>query len=201
MIISTYPQRSPEWHKERLGLPTASCFHKIITTTGNPSTQAEKYLYELVGEYLSGRPTERFVTHKMRMAVEREPDARLFYELIYDVEVQEVGLCYKDEQKRFGYSPDGLILEDGLLEIKDAEPHIQAIRLDKGWNKKDHWQQIQGGLFVSDRKWCDLMSYCEGMKPIIIRFERDEKFISKLDAALDKFCMELAMLVRKLKGV
>ena len=69
MIISPYAQRTPEWHKERLGLPTASCFEKIITTTGQISKQREKYLYELTGETLSGRPTERFVTNKMKAAI------------------------------------------------------------------------------------------------------------------------------------
>ena len=200
MIISPHPQRSPEWHQERLGLPTASCFEKIVTVKGEPSKQREKYLYELAGEILSGRPTDRYVTHKMQMAVEREPDARTLYELVHDVEVQEVGLCYRDRYKKYGCSPDGLIDEDGLLEIKDAEPHIQVMRLDKGWSKADHWQQIQGGLFVSKRKWCDLMSYCPEIEPLIIRFKTNKPFIEKLAYELGRFCKELSLIVEKLNG-
>lgn len=199
MIISPYPQRSKEWLAERLGLPTASCFEKIVTTKGEISKTRKTYLYELVGEKKTGRPASRFVSAKMKAAAEREPDARIRYGLIYDVEVQEVGLCYRDEQKRYGYSPDGLIGEDGTLEIKDAEPHIQVMRFDVGWPEYEHKQQVQGGLFITDRKWCDLMSYCEGMEPIIIRYYRDEEFISKLEISLNLFCSELAMYINKLR--
>jgi len=198
MIISPNPQRSKEWHQERLKLPTASCFEKIVRMDGSPSKTQKPYLYELVGEAKTGRPAKRFVTAKMKEAVKREPEARAVYELINDVEVQEVGLCYKNTQKKYGASPDGLVGENGIIEIKDAEPHIQVQRMDVGWPKREHWQQIQGGLFVTDRKWCDLMSYCENMEPIIIRYYRDEDFIKKLEIELDLFCIKLIMLIKRI---
>lgn len=201
MIISEHSQKSNGWHKERLGLPTASCFHKIITTRGNPSEQRKKYLYELAGEHLTGRPTDRYVSRQMMEKAEREPDSRLLYEIIHDVEIQEVGFCYQNEQKMFGASPDGLIDPDGGFESKDAEPHIQVMRISQNWNGMEHFQQVQGGMFVCERKWWDLQSYCEGMTPIIIRFKRDPVFIKKLEAELIKFCFELAMIVKKIRGI
>ena len=200
MIISPHPQRSKEWFQERLALPTASEFEKIVTTKGKPSESATKYLYELVGEYQTKRNTERFVSPKMRRAAEREPEAREMYQLITGNEVQEVGLCWKDEQKRFGASPDGLVDSEGGFETKDAEPHIQVMRFIEKWNGMEHWTQCQGGMLVCGRKWWDLQSYCEGMEPIIIRIWRNEEFIKKLEVELINFSDRLFSLIRKIKG-
>ena len=200
MLLLDCKQRSTEWDDMRLGIPTASEYHKIVTTKGEPSEQRQKYLYELVGERLTGRPTDRFASYKMKKATEREPTVRVFYELLYDIEVQEIGFIY-GEGLRYGYSPDGLIGENGLIELKDAEPHVQAMRLDKGWKGREHFQQIQGGLFCSKREWCDLVSFCEAMKPIIIRYERDEAFIAKLEAELVAFCDRLEEITEKLRAL
>ena len=200
MIISPHEQRSPEWLEERLGLPTASCFELIVDTKGNRSKSAEKYMLELAGEAITRRQAERFVSWKMLKAAEREPDARNFYQLCTGNEVREVGLCYLNEHKMFGASPDGLIDPDGGFETKDAEPHIQITRLLKGWSRADHFQQCQGGMLVCERSWWDLQSYCEGMDPVNIHYERDEPFIKKLEVELEKFSFELALIIKKLKG-
>lgn len=198
MIESIYPQRSDEWFQERLGLPSASHFGEIVTTQGKPSKQRDKYMYELAGERLTGRRMERFVTQKMRGAVEREPQARAFFELYTGHTIRETGICYINDAKRFGASPDGLIDPDGGLELKDAEPHVQLERLHKGWSKADHFQQVQGCLWICERNWWNLMSYCDGLEPVIIPFERDEKFISILAVEVEQFCNELEQLVARL---
>jgi len=203
MIISPNLQDTDEWILERIGLPTASDFEKIITMTGKPSKTQQAYALELAGEIITGRPALRFVTAKMKRAKEREPIARMTYEAIFDVEVMQTGICYKDEFKKYGYSPDGLvggIDGEGNLEIKDAEPHIQLMRILEGWPSYEHYQQIQGGLFITERKWCDLMSYCEGIEPLVIRFFRDEPFIEALEKELDEFCFKLYAIVRALKN-
>jgi len=200
MIISPHPQRSPEWFQERLGLPTASNFKRILSPkTAKKSESKEGYLNELAGEIQSGRTTERYVSYKMKLASEREPKARAQYEFMFDVDVQEVGLCYKDASKMYGMSPDGLIGEPGGFETKDAEPHIQTERLRYGWDEKAHYPQVQGGLLVSGREWWDVMSFCEGMTPIIHRIYRDEPYIARLEEELHSFCFELAGIVKKLK--
>lgn len=202
MIISPHKQGSPEWIKERLGLPTASKFAEIITTKGNPTSEDRriKYLDKLAGEYVTGRQHEWYVSKKMLEKAEREEDSVLLYEFTHDVEIQRVGLCWKDEQKMFGASPDGLIDPDGGFETKDADPNVQVMRRRTNWKGMDCYQQCQGGMFICKRKWWILQSYCEGMAPIIIRFERNEEFVQALKNELNKFCLELAVLIKKLKG-
>lgn len=201
MIVSPHEQRSPAWFKERLGLPTASMFSEIITTKGKPTaeTRSQKYIDELASEIFTGRNTVRFTNQKMRNASEREPDARALYEVVTNYDVQEVGLCWIDEQKKYGASPDGLVNLDGGFETKDAEPHVQIMRMRTKWNGMEHFHQCQGGMYVCNRKWWDLQSYCEGMQPIIIRFWRDDVWMSKLKIELDKFCLKLAMTVNQLR--
>jgi len=206
MIISPHPQQSDGWFAEKIGLPSASCFEKIVTTTGARTKgrekdfgPREKYLDELAGEILSGRRAESFANKKMRDASDREPKARWVYGNNTGYEVYEVGLCWLDEQKKFVASPDGLIDPDGGFETKDAEPHVQVRRHRKGWSKADHFQQVQGGMYVCEREWWDLQSYCDGLPPIVMRYERDEKFIKILAEELDAFCFDLAMLVNKIR--
>ena len=199
MIISPHPQGTQEWLDEHLGLPTASCLKKIVTTTGKPSASAGKFIYELTGEHITRRQTKRFVSMKMKMALQREPKARRAYMEKTGNLVYEVGLCYKDEQKMFGASPDGLIDPDGGLEIKDAEPHIQIDRRRTQWSGMEHFHQIQGCMYVCDREWWHLFSYCEGLEPIIIRFKRNDNFIKSLKKELKDFCDKLYMEIRKEK--
>ena len=201
-IILDTPQRSSEWFKARLGLPTGSCFEKIVTKAGMPSKSAPEYLLKLATEARTGKPTENYVSLSMKKNAEKEPEARDLYSMIEDVEVREVGFVYKDNQKKYGVSPDGLVGDDGGLEIKGAEPHVQARRLLYGWPEHEHYQQVQGNLFVCERKWWDLMSYSsKDMPSLIIRFERDEAFIDKLRKELDSFCTELAITINKLKNM
>jgi len=203
MIISPHTQQSIEWHNERIGLITGSMFKEIITTKGMPTVDSRrtKYMEELAGEIITGRPTKRYVSAPMKAGTEKEDEARLLYEMIKGVDVQTVGLCYKDEQKLFGASPDGLVGLSGGFETKNAEPATQIMRFRTNWNGMEHFQQVQGGIFICEREWWDLQSYCESMRPIIIRFYRNEPFIKKLDQALNQFHEELMLLVRKLKGI
>jgi len=201
MKVSPHDQHTPGWIEDRIGLPSASMFAEIVTTKGVPTTgdRCAKYMNELAGEILTGRPTVRFQNQKMRDAIRREPAARMFYEMVTGNDVQEVGLCWKDKEKRWGASPDGLIDPDGGFETKDAEPHIQIMRLNTHWKGMEHYQQCQGGMFICDRKWWDLQSYCEGMQSIIIRFQRDEVFIGKLENALEDFSLGLALTVKQIR--
>lgn len=201
MIVSPHAQRSPEWRIERLALPTASKFPEIVTTKGKPTSEERrlKYLDKLVGEYVTKRQHEWYSSKKMKEKAEREGESRELYELRNGVEVRQVGLCWKDEQKMFGASPDGLVDPNGGFETKDADPNVQVRRIRTGWNGMDHFQQCQGGMYICDREWWDLQSYCRGMRPIVIRFYRDEAFLKKLEAELMKFCFELAMTIKKIR--
>ena len=101
-------------YKDRIGIPTASNFDKIVTMKGEPSKQKQKYLYKLAGEHITGVPEDTYQNAVMSRGTEMETEARNLYEVIKDEAVQEIGFCVNGE---VGCSPDGLVGEGGLLEI------------------------------------------------------------------------------------
>lgn len=200
MIVVDCEQLSEEWFSARCGVPSASNFSNIITSKGE-ATKGEtrkKYLYKLAGEIITGTKEDGYTNASMQHGIETEPEARNMYEFVKGYSVDQVGFCMLDT-KTAGASPDGMIGKEGLLEIKCPQitTHIKYL-LD---NKLPtlYVQQVQGQLYVTDRKWCDFMSYVEGMKPLIVRVERDEEFIKKLANELNNFSKELFGIVEKIK--
>lgn len=198
MLILQLEQQSLEWQAERLGKPTASNFDKLITTKGEPSKQAQKYLWKLAGERVSGTSEETYQNSFMQRGVEMESEARAFYELTHDIQVQRVGIVYPNEDKKYACSPDGLVGEDGGLEIKCPIVSTHVGYLLDGNIPTEYIQQVQGNLLITGRKWWDFLSYYPGLKPLVIRVYRDENFIKKLSAALDVFCDELNTVAKKI---
>ena len=192
-------QGSDFWLKARAGIPTSSNFDRIITTKGEPSKQRQKYLYQLVGELLTGVVENGYQNEVMQRGKELEAEARAAYEFITDNEVKQVGFCMNEGQS-YGNSPDGLIGEDGGLEIKCPTLSVAVEYLDKGVLPTAYWQQVQGSLLVTGRKWWDFVSYYPGLPLFIVRVERDEKFIEKLHDELTVFCVELDELTARIKG-
>ena len=199
MKIIECEQGSPEWHKLRLGRPSASCFDKIITTKGDRSKQAQNYLYQIAGERIAGEKVETYQNAAMQRGLELESEARQLFELIkgYGVEVQQVGLCITDDDKA-SCSPDGLLPWEGL-EIKCPLTHTHVGYLLKGELPSDYFQQVQGSMFVSGFDRWQFMSYYPGLPPLIIKVERDVKFCAQLKVALDEFCAELDDVTEKLR--
>jgi putative phage-type endonuclease len=181
MRILNHEQRSPEWFQARLGVPSASAFGRVITPGGKPSTQADGYLNKLVAEILTGKSEYQEVNEAMQRGTDLEPEARQYYELIAGP-VQEVGFCIHDDG--FGCSPDGFVGEDGLLEIKCPLAHTHVEYLIDDAIPGIYIPQVQGQLLVTGRKWCDFLSYHPDMKPLLVRVERDEKFIATLHKLL-----------------
>ena len=198
MIIDDAPQGTPEWFSARCGIPSASNFDKIVTSTGVPSKQAQKYLYQLAAERVTGRAEEGYTNAAMERGKETEQEARNLYEVLNDVQIQQVGVCFPDERKRFCASPDGLVGDDGLIEIKCPLAYASVGYLLDKTLPVDYVQQVQGQLLVTGRKWVDFLSYYPGLKPMIVRVDRDEKFISLLSEALERFVEELENVVRKI---
>ena len=199
MIILEHEQQSPEWHAARCGCPSASNFDLIVTTKGETSKQREKYLYRLAGERITGKAEETYQNAAMQRGTELEGEARSFYQLVNDVEVKQVGFCLADGNFRYGCSPDGLIGENGIIEIKCPLIATHVGYLLKGELPIDYFQQVQGGLLVTGREWTDFISYYCGMDPLIVRVERDDAFIDKLKGHLEDFCIELDKIVKTLK--
>ena len=198
MKIIDCVQGSEEWFKARCGIPTASEFDKIITTEGKASKQREKYMYRLAGEAIIGKPEETYKNGNMERGTLLEDEARQAYSLISGNEVIQVGFC--DSESGYGASPDGLIGNDGLLEIKCPTLAVHVSYLLGNKLPTDYFQQVQGELLVTGRKWADFVSYYPGIKPLIVRVKRDEDFIERLRVELEVFYVELTEVVKMLGG-
>ncbi len=192
-------QGTDEWNKARTGIPTSSGFDKLVTTKGEPSKQRTKYMYQLAAERITGIKEDTYKNSHMMRGEALEPEARAFYELTNGVDVEEVGICYLDKRKLFACSPDGLVGQDGLVEIKCPSSAIHIGYLLEGKLPTDYIQQIQGQLYITERKWCDFFSFYPGIKPLQLRIEQDLRFTMNLHLALQIFCRELDEITKKLR--
>lgn len=203
MKILSKEQYTPEWWDARRGLPTASCFSKIITPArGEYSKQADDYACQLVSELYDptyGQDDDGFKTSAMKNGTILEPEARAFYQLHRNADVDEVGLCTTDDG-RFGSSPDGLVGDDGCVEIKSVIAKTQIAYIAKGVLPNEYKPQCHGHLFVTGRKWCDFFSYSPGLPPFLIRITPDG-FTKKLEVALNHFHDELNALCLQVSAI
>ena len=201
MIVLNFPQGSDEWRKARLGIPTASGFGRLITPkTGKPSASAEGYLHELLAEWMLGAPLDDASSQWMERGKEIEAEARLYYQFQRDLDVAQVGFCLRDDGL-VGCSPDGLVGEDGLLEIKVPSAAVHMRYMLTGQLEDDYRPQVQGQLWITERKWLDLLSFNPVLPPVIIRCERDEGFIAALAGIVDPFIVRLEAAKAKLRGM
>ena len=198
MIILDCEQMDHEWWQAHVGTPSASNFGKILTPTGKPSASAKDYMYQLAGEVLTGKKTETYHNAVMQRGIEMEAEARTLYELMFDVEVQQVGLIYPDEQRKYCCSPDGIMDEMGI-EIKCPLIHTHVSYLMAGKIPTIYIPQVQGSMLVTGFKRWDFMSYYPGLKPLVVEVKRDDKYCDLLANALDSFNAELEKTVKKLR--
>lgn len=200
-------QGSQDWFRLRMGIPTASNFKELLVT---PRAKGEifgkgalTYMYKLAGEIIMDEPQQNYDNVHMQRGRENEPKARVAYYFETGQEAKTTGIIHKIDANGkaiAGYSPDGLVNENGLIEIKDKLPHIQIETILNDVVPDEHESQIQGGLWVSEREWCDFVSYCPRLlKPFIKRAYRDEKLISKIEERVYTFNSELHALVDKLQ--
>ena len=201
-IIRDIEQGSDEWLKLRLGVATASNFDKIITTTGKESESLKKYALQLATELMLETPEPSFKNDVMARGNELESLARDAYqEQSFNV-VEQITM-FKSDCGNFGYSPDGIVGVGGLVEIKCpiATTHFKYLLDNK--MPTDYWQQVQGGLWVSQRKWIDFVSfnsYFKDKKLFIVRVERDEEYIAKLAELANKVILLRNEYLNKLEG-
>lgn len=194
-------QGSQEWLALRAGKVTASKVSDVmsaITTAGY-----RNYLADLVVERLTGNKTESFTNAAMQWGVDQEPLARAEYEVKTGNFVDQVAFVDHPTIANFGCSPDGLVGDDGLIEIKcpNTATHIDYVMQDKVPTK--YIPQIQCQLAVTGRKWCDFVSFDprlpDGLQILIVRLERDDEYIEKLEARVVKFLDEVNSAVNGLK--
>ena len=198
MKIIEVTQGTPEWFAAKCGIPSASNFDKILTTKGEISKQRTKYMYQLAGETITGISEESYQNANMLRGKEMEAEARELYSLITGKKVKEVGFCLAEG---YGASPDGLVGKKGLLEIKCSimATHVGYLLDHFATPPIEYFLQLQGQLLVTERDWVDFMSYYPGLKPLIIRVKREEKFLKVLKIELEVFCAELKEVIVKIK--
>lgn len=185
-------QGSEEWFAARLGIATASRYKDIMARTPAPKAN---YSAELVAERLTGERENGYTSADMQWGNDYEPVARLTYKLNNpDKNVRECGIFIHDDIQ-CGASPDGLVDDDGTIEIKcpKTSTHIQTLK-SKKLPTQYHWQ-VQGQLWVTGRKWCDFISYDprlpENSSYICIRVERDDEKIALLEKSVREFMAQV----------
>jgi YqaJ-like viral recombinase domain len=151
-VFHDVAQYSEEYDRLRLGIPTSSNFHKIITPQGKPSKQWREYACVLIAERILQHKIEFYNSPAMERGLIVEAEAADWYEFDQDVTVQRIGVI-TDEEHTMGCSPDRLVGDDGLLEIKAPLPHTQVEYWISGELSERFRPQLQGQLYVSQRSW------------------------------------------------
>ena len=188
MRVHDVKQGSPEWAALRRGIPTASEFDSLISpewkarTGQGPTT----YLYGKVCEKLLGFSADGGGSFAMQNGSILEIEARPYFAFTHDIEVKTVGFCTTDDG-RIGCSPDGLIGEDGGIEIKCPEPQTHLRYLMEGGVPKDYQAQVHGSMLVTGRPWWIFLSYSRQFPALIVKVQRDEAIQKALRGALDAF--------------
>ncbi len=180
-------QGTAEWARMRTGIPTASQMHRIVTPKLAPSQQAEMYKFELLAERITGEPTVQFTSHWMDRGSELERDAVAFFELTQDCDTEKIGFV-TNAAGTIGASPDRLIGDSGLLEIKVGKPSTHVgLLLQSGKAYEEHKIQAQAQLWICEREFNYLLAYNPALPPALYRVERDDKFIAQLASAVTAF--------------
>lgn len=187
-------QNSAEWYRARMGIPTASEFSTVLAKgrSGGESKTRRTYMLKLAGEILTGEPMENYSNQHMERGKEMEPEARNLYAFLIEGDLTRVGFI-KNGAK--GCSPDALIGEKGMLEIKTALPHILIDLHTRNDFPPEHVPQCQGALWVTEREWIDIACYWPKLPLFVKRIYRDEAYIKMLSTAVDDFNMELSQIV------
>lgn len=190
-------QRTDEWFAARCGKVTGSRIADVIakTKTGYAATR-ENYLVQLAVEWVSNQPYPMtFTNSAMQWGTDTEPFARSTYEQITGELVDEIGFVNHPLIEMAGASPDGLVGDKGLLEIKcpNTATHFEYIR--KLEAPKKYIPQMQWQLACTGREWCDFMSFDprapEGLQSFLIRVPRDDKYIKELEQEVVQFLAEV----------
>ena len=195
MIIHTYPQGSEDWLRARAGKVTASMFKDArskLKKSGEPTEAALNYAFKVAVEAISGIPMdEGFQTWQMRRGNELEPEARDLYSIRTG---NTVDLCsfITTDCESYGASADGLIGEDGGLEIKCLVSPERIRNAILNYDISEWIDQVQGGMWITGRKWWDFVIYCPALSGVgreltIWHIERDEDYIAQLKSDLGEF--------------
>jgi hypothetical protein len=187
-------QGSADWYSCRLGIPTASRF-KDVLAKGEGKTR-KRYMLDLLGERLTQEPADTFTNAHMERGKTMEDEARALYAFMTDAECDRVGFIRNGEK---GCSPDSLIGDKGMLEIKTKMAALQLECLLADKLPSEHVAQVQGALWVAEREWIDFVSYWPKLPLFVKRVTRDEDYIKNLASEVARFNSEMLELLEKIQ--
>jgi putative phage-type endonuclease len=199
-------QGTDAWKQLRLGKVTASRVADIVakTKTG-PSASRANYMAQLIAERLTGVPAETYTNAAMEHGTATEPEARNAYEFYEGVSVQQISFVLHPTIDQAGCSPDGLVGDDGLVEIKcpQTATHLETLIGQAVPAKYDTQMQFQ--MACTGRQWCDFVSYDprlpENMRLFVKRVHRNEKRINELETEIAAFLLEIAVKLSQLNSL
>jgi hypothetical protein len=190
-------QGSEEWKQARCGRVTASRVHDIVAVTrsGGYTSGRKNYMADLVIERLTGQPAPSYQSAAMQYGIATEPEARFAYALRTGAEITEVGFVPHPTIAMAGCSPDGLVGNDGLVEIKCPNTATMIEVLLGGKPDVAYATQCHFQMSCTGRQWCDLVTFDNrlplGMQVHIFRIHRDDKIIAKFDLEVEQFLIDL----------
>ena len=203
--MSEVEQGTPEWFALRLGKVTASRIKDVIATTKTGySTSRDKYMTQLLLERITNTVAESYTNDAMTWGTEQEPFARAKYEGLASTLVEQVAFVNHPTILMSGASPDGLVMDDGLVELKCpmSHTHLESIL---GGIDDQYMPQVQWQMAVTERSYTDLCSYDprfpEHLQLVIKRINRDDDYIAKLEKEVIKFLAELDDKVNKVNKI
>jgi hypothetical protein len=193
VTIHDVAQGTRAWMTLRAGIPTASCFDRIITSSGKKSASREGYMNHLLAERILNQPLDTFQSADMAHGNEFEAQAVASYEFQQGCDTKQVGFVTNFDGM-VGCSPDRFIVQhpEGALECKCPKPatHVSYLLASLGAGK-EYKVQLQGQILVCELEWIDILSYAPGMPQALYRVHRDEEFIKELSAHVLSFAREL----------
>lgn len=199
-------QGSDEWKQARLGHVTASNMADVMSKGKGTAEAVGRYKYKvkLVAERLTQTSGESFTNAAMEWGIEQEQFACIEYEAFRNVFVERTGFWVHPEIQWLGVSPDRLVGDEGLIEVKCPNTTTHLGYLFENKIPSDYYKQIQCQLWVTGRQWCDFVSYDPRLPKrnqlLIVRAERDEKLIKEMETETLQFLGEVNQLIIKLVG-
>jgi exodeoxyribonuclease (lambda-induced) len=200
MIVIECQPNTPAWYEARAGKITASRFADAVSVckkasgkrkVGDPSATSDGYAADVVMERLSGKPKENVTARVLERGHDLEPVGRRKYEARTKYFVSESGVCVTDDGL-FGYSTDGLVERDGLIEIKCPVDNHKILEIWRTGDISEYMHQMQGGMWITGRRWCDFIMYVPDLESMgkdlyVQRVMRDDVFIDDMVLKLARF--------------
>lgn len=197
-------QRSTEWHEARKGRITASRLGDLMAKTKSGYSASRKnYMAELIVEILTGETPDSYTNQTMQWGIDNEANAKAVYEFITGLDVDDVGFILHPANSRTGASPDGLVGDDGMIEIKCPNTATHIDTLLYGSIPKKYILQMQWQMACAERQWCDFVSFDPRLKDDLCfwkkRINRDQNLIDEIDEEIYEFLREVDRKIAELR--